>query len=543
MSRFKRHMPARQIGLAAVASAVLWTAAGTVQAQQAKQVVSLERIKELREQAAHRERRIIIDNDGNEVVYYLKEATPKALLDARTTALVGTGVDTIVYCTWSSGFSIFTHNTKIGEVFDCTAKEPKTGKKGFSWNKTRDFIEQGTDCLEIVVDFCKKKDMEIFWSFRMNDTHDAWGGWYSPFLFPKLKKEHPEWLVSSKEKRAKVGGWSAVNYAVPEIRDLAFRFIEEVCQNYNVDGVLMDFFRHPVYFKSHAWGKPCSQAERDMMTDLLRRVRKMADRRGAERGRPILVSARTPDSVDYCRAMGLDVERWMRDDLIDIWVVSGYFRLNPWEPSVKLAHQYDVPVYPSLSETRFRDKQAKKIRGSLASYRGRAMNVWNAGADGIFMFNYHNAKSPLWREIGSPETIAKKERVYTTGARGVRVVNRWMVGGMKFLNRSPISPETPRKLTPGKAASAVLRVGEDMAKTTPSGLELQLRFKGLISTDDVTVTLNGKALDGLQLEKNLLTATPDRSTIRRGENKIEVALSGSADKGVVWEDLALWVRP
>ncbi len=65
-----------------------------------------ERLAQLRQQrkkAVHRTRRIIFNNDGNEPVYYCKEATPDALLACRTTALAGTQVDSIFYCTWSSG--------------------------------------------------------------------------------------------------------------------------------------------------------------------------------------------------------------------------------------------------------------------------------------------------------------------------------------------------------------------------------------------------------------------------------------------------------
>jgi len=41
-----------------------------------------------------------------------------------------------------------------------------------------------------------------------------------------------------------------------------------------------------------------------------------------------------------CRANGFDIVRWMKEDLIDLLMVSGYFRLNPWETSVKLGHKY-----------------------------------------------------------------------------------------------------------------------------------------------------------------------------------------------------------
>ncbi len=108
----------------------------TVKADDAAQSAALQKLRKARAEAAHRQRRIIFNNDGCDAVYYAKEATPEALLRCRTTDLAGTQVDTINYCTWCSGFSMFTHDTKIGEIFTCTAnpKDPRNTRDGFSMN-------------------------------------------------------------------------------------------------------------------------------------------------------------------------------------------------------------------------------------------------------------------------------------------------------------------------------------------------------------------------------------------------------------------------
>jgi len=139
----------------------------------------------------------------------------------------------------------------------------------------------------------------VFWSFRMNDTHDASSEWYGPLLFPPLKEEHPDWLVGSREQRPPNGRWTAVDYTKPEVRELAFRSVEEVCRNgYDVDGIELDFFRHLNYFKRVSWGEPAGEEELAMMTDLLRRIREVVDEVGWERRRPILVAVRVPDTIE-----------------------------------------------------------------------------------------------------------------------------------------------------------------------------------------------------------------------------------------------------
>ena len=526
----------RPLTILLVAVALLPVTARDAFAGYPDQPLTLDAVKTARKQAAHRKRRIVMDNDGNEVVYLLREASAKSLLDARTTALLGTQVDTIVYCTWSSGFGLFTHNTKVGQVFTCT-------EQGFEHNKTAEFIAQGTDSLEIVTDFCRKNDVEIFWSMRMNDTHDAWNAWYSPLMFPELKKAHPEFLVASRKKRSKVGGWSAVDYARPEIRDLAFAYVEEVCRNYDVDGVVLDYFRHPVYFKSHAMGGVAGREELDMLTEMMQRIRRMADEVGAQRGRPLLITARVPDSVEYCNAMGIDIEAWLAGELIDLLAVSGYFRLNPWAATVALGRKYDVPVLACLSESRLKD-DAGRLRNSLPCYRGRAMNAWAAGVDGVYTFNFFDANSPLWQEIGEPKTMQPLERLYTTGARGVKVINRWMVKGERFLNRDVVSPEQPRLLPDDETIRLELDVSEQPNTLAGRAITLEIRVVPHITPDKLSVSLNGHKLSNPTATDQWTVFPVDSQHMVAGMNHIHITAGQGAERtdGPKLLDLLLRVR-
>ncbi len=425
----------------------------------------------LREQAINRSRRVIFNNDGNEPVYACKTVSKKELLDVRTTALAGSHVDSIFYCTWSSGFGLFTHNTKVGQVFN-------TREAMFSNNLTQAFLDKGIDPLSTMIEFGKSRGIEVFWSFRVNDTHDASSAAYGPVMFAanKLKKEHPEYLVGSKDKRPKYGAWSAVDYGVEEVRDLAFRYCEEVCLNYDIDGVELDFFRHAFLFKISGTGKPCTQTELEQLTSLIRRIRTMTEETGKKRGRPILLAVRVPDSIPYCKLIGIDLERWLGDNLVDLLVVSGYTQLNPWEESVRLAREHGVKAYSSLDEPRVRDESANQLRATDETYRGRAMNAWVAGMDGIYMFNFFNPRSPLWRELGDTNVLTQLDRNYFVSVRGAGSVP---VPHKEFINVPILNPSNPNQLTNG-SAQFILRTGES-AKQEQKGQKatLRLRFTGL----------------------------------------------------------------
>ena len=497
---------------------------------------ALARIREMRKQALERRRRVWFNHDGCDA-YSLRrsqlkgpKATPQTLLDVRTTPLAETQVDTLSYCTISSGFSNFTHRTKIGHTL--TDPRPEDDRV----NTVGHLIEQGTDPLEVMIKFCHAKGREIFWSMRMNDTHDAATKPGKPHrLFPKLKKDRPKLMVGTYENKPRFGTWTSVDYTLPEIRDLCYQFVEEVCRNYDVDGIEMDFFRHLCYFKSVAYGAVASQGERDMMTALLARIRRMTEREGVRRGRPFLVAVRVPDSVEYSRGLGLDFERWMADGLIDCLIGSGYFRLNDWSYLVELGHKYGVKVYPCLSETRVggwdRSKRDRQ-RASDATYRARAAACWHAGADGIYVFNEYNAKRGYLHDIGALDTLRGKPKSYYVTVRDGGP-GRYLIDGSTYLRRPMLCRGYRLPVTVGEPTEIELMMGEDLGWTKDAPdivpeVRCRVEVKGVAEPRDVRVAFNGQALDGGSKLGRWLDFPVDPQLVKNGANRVGVALAEDA---------------
>ena len=484
---------------------------------------TFEELRQLRKKAVKRRRRIIYDNDGNDALYECENATPEDLLKCRTTPLVGTHVDTIFYCT-NACFGLFWHDTKLGEVL--TSK-----KKSLSNNKVQEFLAQGLCPLRIMVDYCHKNNMEIFWSMRINDIHDSVDkAWFGPIFFPQIKKDHPEYLVSSREHKAKIGGWTAVDYSHKDIRNLALQYVQEVCENYDVDGVSLDFFRHLVFFKSVAMGGEASSEELEEMTNLLGRIRRMTTEAGLKRGRPILVAVRVPDSVDYCKSIGLDIVRWMKEDLIDLMIPGGDFRLNPWSKSIDLGHKYGIPVYPCLC--RYQKGE------SMSFWRGRAMNAWWAGANGIYTFNLFDPHLSLWSEMGEVDVLQTLERSYSVSAVPVHIADRYVKNGSRFGDRPVLMRQRPMRLQPGESCSIGIEVGEriparNSTATTPK-YTLRLLVDKSVTPKDIIVRANdqqsvladGKAVVAAGIMKRYKLAWLEyrlnHQLLREGTNLVEV---------------------
>ena len=482
-----------------------------------------------------------MDNDGDDAVYHTRASTREAFLKCRTMGLVGTQVDTLMYAAWNLGNVWSVHRTNVGEVFACTAK-------GFGNNITGALIEQDTDPLKLVVDFCRGNDIEVFYTKRMNDMHDSYvGAWYHPYVKSKYKTAHPDYLMGSVEAPPRCGGWAALNYGRREVRDFVFRFVKDVCQNYDVDGLQLDFLRNPVLFKKHTRiGDPVGRRELELMTGLVKRIRRMMDDVALRRGRPMLLAVRVPDSVGFCKMVGIDIEAWLQEHLVDLLMTTCIFRLNPWNVSVDLGQKYGVPVYPCLSDTRH-EGEAEMVRATAASYRARALNVWDSGADGVYLFNYfkyHGSHSSLLRELGAPSTLKASERVYTTHARSIST-SYCVAGGERFATLLPLTQECPRKLRPGWMEQVELHVGEELSERTRRGvpsLLLKLHTLGLADADDLAVKINGRRIRNGKKTGQWLEFHPTPTCFRRGLNQFEFTLKPGRGSRPTLDDLLLWVN-
>lgn len=502
-----------------------------------------------RKEMLNRRRRVIFNNDGGDALGFPAglEVNAENLLSLRTTPLVGSHVDTIFYCT-GHGFGYHIHDTKVGTVLD--------GYEG-GVSGVRPLIEQGNDALKVMVDYCHANGIEIFRSQRMNDRHDRSHTPDNPNPeFSPFKQQHPECLVSTIDNpptHAKYD-WTGADYTHPEVRDAMYSYLEEVCQNYDVDGIEMDFWRAPLFFKSVAFGGQASDKELDMMTDLVRRVREMTEREGQRRGRPLLVAVRVPDSLGYCRGIGLDLERWMEEGLVDLLIPGDSIRQwTPWEQMIKLGHRYGVKVYPSLQRPVFPGEAPPFSRNSAQSYRAKAMKMWQSGADGVYLFNYLRPKQwwPWLREIGEPDVLARLDKTYYATyswgsrlARGDGSPEYFLAGGGRFVDIPMLTPDDPITVEPGKTVNLDVRVGDDLDAAVKKGLQPQVACH-LMAADNqnLSVRLNGVTLEKRISHDNVWLEFPlEPKLVRPGVNRVEFELGAGANEGWSVRDIVISVQ-
>jgi len=484
-----------------------------------KEIASLEKYRELRQEKLNQPRPVIHNNDGCDAYLYPEDRVFSIanFLDYRSAGLKGSDVTTISYCTISSSFGQFTHNTKVGEFL--TIQHQRPGKR----NVVPEFVKLGTDPLEITSKFAHENGFEFFWSNRINDCHDYIHRPDKPYeRYSKLKTEHPEYLFGTIGEKLPHGRWSAVDFSHKEIRDLCVQYYTEVCENYDVDGIELDFFRSlALLFRNVARGEYATQEQLDMFTDMLIQIRNMTERVGMKNGKPILILVRVPDGIEYCRGMGIDIQKWMSEGLVDIVVGSGLFRLNPWKYLVEQGHQYGVKVYAGLSEPRVKKEHQLLKRLSDPVYRARSAAAWEAGVDGLYIFNEYDTRSRYLSEIGKADKLKNKNNLYFATYLNWNLENSLgsIKGGNNHLNLPLLTPSDTVILDDNPLALS-LEIGDENYQAK---IALILYSQGG-NPEGVKAYLNGTELkfkkttdDGLSIYE----ISPE--SVKPGENDLELS--------------------
>jgi len=498
--------------------------------------------KAARQEALAKERRIIFNDDAGELEHEGSD-TVDGFLEPRLRALAGTQVDTICWSILSEWGDAPSYDSKVQPIFGEAQGTPPTAGTGLFDKNLKALIDAGHCPLNIVIDFAHSHGMEAFASVRMNDCHDSV---IEPSLRTLWKQQHPELLVKTEgtlpNKKLYI---TAQDYTHDEVRQRKLDVFEEVCQRYDIDGFELDYIRHPVFFSETMQGQPVTEKQVQIMTSFMRRVRQLTDQSGVARGRPILIAASVPDNLQLAMNVGLDVKRWLDEDLVDILIMGrGYAAFTMSIADVaELAHQYSVPVFPCIN--RVPSGYAEMSEEAHLGHRGLASNWYQQGADGIYYWNLGvgvtwppktgqdlvdtrgRLYAPL-NEVGSPETLTGKNKLYA-------------VDGPVFHYYAHVSsqPPLPIELRQDQIQTVPLFVGDDLVDAdrddTLDKLQLKMSLTGPISSEAVSFRLNGRPLGTGEFfrpeaaQRCTIQFSPSARLFKIGENLIQVTLKSDGN--------------
>ena len=494
--------------------------------------------EKMRREAVNRERLIIWDDDGCDMTHYPYQRADLAKQPAsvRNFELVfleateNTRADVIGY-SGTMGFGYFTALRTGGDVNTnrfAEANEP--------WrNAVNEFAAMGKDAMDMATDFARRNGKEIFLSLRFNDNHDAGEHFKKPgIMLSPFKVGNPE-VMFGYGHRLKCCGGNAADFAQEKVRSFVRKYVRGYMENYDLDGIEFDFFRHPQLFRTVAKGGHATDGELATMTQLMNDFRTMSKEIGRKRGRPFVLCARVPDSFDYCRAIGIDLDAWLRAKVLDFLVVGGYFQLEPWRDTAKRVHRYGVKCYASLDETRI-NQMVKRQKGKMLPGRndnscwlGRIAAAMASGMDGVNLFNIEYFKHDdqryiMQHDIRDLDGIDKTYFATYVGGGGYLPQN-FLVGGKDFWKTTGVNPAYPEKLAKGAKHTFDLVFGDNLAAAKKKGRQAKIEVRVLTDLKGAaspTVKVRGKTLAGGTQKDGMATFFVDDRCFVKGANAVEV---------------------
>ena len=460
-----------------------------------------------------------VDDSGCAVTDLNPPVTPARLAHRMLGGLAGTPVDAFVCTVGPNAGYTLSYPTEVDGmefIVDRLESGAILGSANL-WRgaeNLRNLWAAGHDPIAITLAEAHRLGMDFWLQLRMNDWHhvDATGEIYR-IIGSHFYEEHPEYQIGEEGVR----GWPESlgesmryfqDFASDEVRRLRFDVAHEAMTRYEADGWEYDFMRCPGYFR---FGEERTNAP--LITDLIRRTRDMLNALGEARGKPLGLSVRVPNTIEGCRRLGLDVPEWIEAGFVDIVVPSTFFaqdteeNVSEW---VALAGGTPTRIHPAIEEayrtgaTQGREIAEYQIHDDLMQpltvemIRALAARHWEAGANGLYLFNYPSTAStysydnrPALHDIGSQLRLKYKDKRYAVMRRED-----------SFPNCFPQVRQIPVEL--GNEPLAVsLNVADDLAGAGArvACVQLRLLLSELTHLDELEVTLNGRRLtcaDGLE---------------------------------------------
>jgi len=267
-------------------------------------------------------RRLIYNSDGGNIFIDKKPPMRPADVHAYVDEVAGTRVTTFFMCPQYCMPMLYP--SKVTEMIGgklSPERRRQVEKIGTAERNSTErailnleaLVAAGHDPVGLVVDRCRAKKLEVFITFRLNEIHEV--DKPASLVVSEFWRKHPEWRVGKigdpvgepfrkiigPRVSPVVAGWfpGALNFAVPEVRQLRLAELRECCERYPIDGLDLDFQRFPIYF-------PPVRGKENVptMTAWLREVRAMTREVGVKRGRPLLLSARVLARPEQGPAIG-----------------------------------------------------------------------------------------------------------------------------------------------------------------------------------------------------------------------------------------------
>lgn len=424
------------------------------------------------------------------------------------------------------------------------------------------FVMNGGDVVKVFIDRCHKTHQAAFISLRLNDAH------HKEFAFPKPGSqpgsnlgmsvtrhyvEHPEFILNQGSTRS---ADVVQNWMFPEVSQQKLALITELCENYDLDGVELDFMRFNSFFNE---AKSSRSQRCSIITSFVRQVRSVMDKTTRE-GRHRWLCVRVPCLIKGLDALGIDLTEMVNAGVDMVTASASYFTTQQMD-LVEICRRCEgAALYVELCHSIENGPKLTKgydtfdfRRTTQEQMQTTAHLAYARGADGVSLFNfayYRPHGGPGRGEFSEPPfNILKTLGDAAVLAQGPQ---HWFIA--PGWNNAYIRPPLlPRKLDSGKKTAFRMDLAPPSRGWKHSGT-LRLQCDEDLAEMKVTAHLNESKLEPSQKlsepfpnpspsllgrPEQMLAWTVPVEVLRDGQNLVEFTLQKGSSTTLHYIDLRL----
>lgn len=421
--------------------------------------------------------------------------------------LEGTSVNTLIFSLGSRG-GMCLYDTHVGQMHSENVDRWNHAVHYRDALHIRQLVAEGWDRPQLFCDRCHANGLLFLASAPLNigayTTEAVRGtGRTSDFVF-----DNPQLRVGpDDDPRAEHVSPTRMNFMYPAVREERLRIYEELLTRYETDGIEVQSEVLPICKYSEA--ARCAP----LLTAWLRQLRTIAKTAEQSQGRRKRIYFRVPADPEVWKIVGFDVARWISEQLVDGLICAS-------NESEVLDQDLDLSEVVALSDgsscrvlvdcgTTLQKRIGNKATPEMIW--AAAANALHQGAVGLGLNEMVRSQElsllgdmyRTLRLLGSPDLLATADKTYH-----VRDLPR---DPQSYVTGLPgTKPPLPRLLKEGLTQSIPLRIADNLKHWHEVGRVKAVRLRVRISniepsTNEVSFTLNGQALEETDLEITDLT--------------------------------------
>lgn len=349
-------------------------------------------------------------------------------------------------------------------------------------------------------------------------------------------------------------GWSQymLDFQYDDVREYKLSLIAELIENYDIDGIMVDFLRGPVLY---SLSTTTSEQRRALTLDFLKSIRGMLDEKSARTRREYTLGAKLPMDMDSYDKLGIDVAAMEKEAGVDAFFLFDYYNARQDYDALDYVKENTENSLVNLEIGQVTTWQPQPNRHHRAvtkeQYYTTAYLAYQHGADGISLFNlpvYRSRREmgkvydppfEIFSKLKDPDFLASQPQHYFEAETENKLIHEfdlaavsWKPGDSHSFNMDMAAPKD------GWSTDGILRLE---SLSVIEGLDFEVQINGTVLQPTV---VEGEPYENpymklLGTPAKWLSYSVPKTCLRDGKNEVMVTNHSDQEVKFYYIDLAI----